>query len=213
MPQHSRSRTVVTPRQGWAGRSLRAAFLKGTAAVLLIVFASTFLQGNWPVLLLCVGGGIGLWGVYDVRRRRRTRVSVLAEVNAMSDESFLDYVADLLRVQGYIVQLAVPAKEGGGALFLTRGKEAMFCRLWRQAKPAGVEVLTEALATTKAYSCAHTMVLATGSFSYWARSVAVREGCILIDGDALATLVSQYRQGHRVLAFRREEPLRARRRK
>jgi hypothetical protein len=213
MQQHSRSRTVVTPRQGWAGRSPRAALLKGTAAVLLIVFAISFLQGNWPVLLLCVGGGIGLWGVYDVRRRQRTRVSVLAEVDAMSDETFLDYVADLLRAQGYLVQPAAPAEEGGGALFLTRGKETVFCRLWRQSEQAGAEVLTEALATTKAYSCAHTMVLATGSFSSWARTVAAREGCVLIDCDALATLVSQYRQGHRVLAFRREEPLRARRRK
>lgn len=213
MQQHSRSRIVVVPRRGWVGRTPRSAFLKGTAAVLLVGFVTIFLQGNWPLVLLCVGSGIGLWGVFDVRRRRRTRVAVLAEVEAMSDETFVDYVADLLRTQGYLVQPVAPAEGRVGALFLTRGKETIFCRVGRQSGSVGVEVLSEALATTKAYNCAHAMVLTTGSFSYWVRRVAARESCVLIDGDVLATLVLQYRQGHRVLAFRREEPLRARRRK
>ena len=64
-----------------------------------------------------------------------------------------------------------------------------------------------------AHGYGHAMILANQRFTRRARKLARREGCVLIDRKGLASLVAQYRQGHRVLAFDREEVLGLRRRK
>src|SRR2546422_5918330 len=106
MKERVRSTTIVAPRRAWRDRTGRALVIKGTAAFLLLVFATIFLHGNWPMALLWVGGGVGLWGLCDLLRRRRERTEVLRDVEAMSDEEFRRYAADLLRAQGYVAHRA-----------------------------------------------------------------------------------------------------------
>src|SRR5215510_2187061 len=103
MKERVRSTTIVTPRRRWRDRPGRVLVLKGTAAFLLLVFATILLHGNWPLALLWVGGAAGVWGVSDLLRRQRERAEILKEVEAMSDAEFRRYAADLLCAQGYIV--------------------------------------------------------------------------------------------------------------
>ncbi len=184
MQERSRSTTMVKPRKAWVGRNTRPLIIRGTAAFLLLVFTTISLHGNWPVVLLWVSGGTGLWGLLAALRRRRERALILQDVEAMTDEGFLRYAADLLRAQGYTVHPVGRSADARADLLLTRGRANLVCQLRRQPGRVGE-----------------------------ARKLARREGCVLIDRKGLASLVAQYRQGHRVLAFDREEVLGLRRRK
>jgi len=214
MKERVRSTTIVAPRRTWRDRTGRVLVLKGTAAFLLLVFATIFLHGNWPMALLWVGGGAGLWGLADLLRRRRERAEILKDVEAMNAEEFRRYAADLLRGQGYVVNRNARPTEGQRAdLLLTRGRMSFVCRLRRQEQRVGKSVVTEALAALEVYECTRAMILTNQLFTLPARSLARREGCVLIDRKGLATLVAQYRQGHRVLTFQRQEVARLRKRK
>lgn len=213
MQEHSPSRIVVAPRTARSSKNAYTWVIKGTATLLLLVLATVFLHGNWPVALLWVSGGIGLWGLLDTLRRQRERAAILQDVEAMPDGAFLRYAADLLRAQGYGVHAVGRAPEPRVDLLLTQGREHFVCRLQRQRRRVGKEVVTGALAAMETHGCGRAMVLANQSFTRAARRLARRAGCVLIDREALATLVVQHRQGHRVLAFHREETARLRRRK
>jgi hypothetical protein len=194
----------------WVGRNTRPLIIKGTAAFLLLVFATVSLHGNWPVALLWVSGGTGLWGLCATLQRRRERALILQDVEAMTDAEFLRYAADLLRAQGYTVHQVGRSAED---LLLARGRENLVCQLRRQPGRVGEGTVKGVLTAMRAYGCGRAMILANQLFTRRARRLARREGCVLIDRKGLASLVAQYRQGHRVLAFDREEVLGLRRRK
>jgi restriction system protein len=213
MQERTRSTTIVAPRKRWRDRSGRTLIIRGTAAFLVLVFATISLHGNWPVALLWVGSGVGLWGLSDLLRRRRERAEILKDVEAMSDEEFRRYAADLLRAQGYVAHGATGLEGQRVDLLLARGRASFICRLQRQERRVGKGVVAEVLAVLEASGYGHAMIVTNQLFTLPARNLARREGCVLIDRRGLATLVAQHRQGHRVLAFHREETARLRRRK
>lgn len=213
MQERTRSTTIIAPRKRWRDRSGRTLIIKGTAVFLVLVFATISLHGNWPIALLWVGSGVGLWGLSDLLRRRRERAEILKDVEAMSDEEFRRYAADLLRAQSYGAHRATGPEGRRVDFLLTQGRTSLVCRLQRQEHRVGKGVVVETLATLEAYGCGRAMLVTNQLFTLPARSLARRKGCVLIDRKGLATLVAQHRQGHRVLAFHREETARLRRRK
>src|SRR5439155_22868160 len=103
MQERSRSTTVVKPRKVWVGRNTRPLIIRGTAASLLLVFTTVSLHGHWPVVLLWVSGGTGLWGLLAAVRRRRARALILQDVEGMTDEGLLLFAAGVLRAHGMTV--------------------------------------------------------------------------------------------------------------
>ena len=57
------------------------------------------------------------------------------------------------------------------------------------------------------------MILTNRAVSWGAARFAQSVGCLLIDRNDLVRLVLQYRQGHRVYTFQREETTKLRRQK
>ncbi|MGH7965858.1 MAG: restriction endonuclease, partial [Candidatus Binatia bacterium] len=193
------ARLTVTERKTWTGKNpTRMLIMKSTAAFLLFVFATILLHGNWPVALTWMSGGLGIWVLWSARQHRRARAAILGKVDAMTPEEFARYTADLLHAQGYTVHRTFDRRVD---LLLTRGRESFACRLQRQQKKIGEDIVADALAGVTAHGCGRAMVLTNHLFTYRARSLARREGCVLIDRESLADLVAQYRQGHRVLVF------------
>jgi len=213
MKERARSTIIMSPRKGWRERTVRTLIIKGTAAFLLLVFATIFLHGNWPVALLWVSVGIGLWGLSEVIRQRRERMEILADVDAMSEEEFLRYATDLLRTQGYSVHKTVRSGAPYIDLLLNRGGISFACRLQRRGRRVGMSVVNETLTGMKAYGCERAMVFTLWWFSLPARLLARRGYCVLIDRTDVVNLVVQHRRGHRVLAFHREETAGLRRRR
>ena len=197
------SRTVMFTHKARLGRMTRARLIKGTAIVLLFVLATVALHGNWVSVLMWMSGGAGIWIVRETRHRQRERTERLSELDAMSDADFSLYAADLLRSQGYEVTADPEFPQSGMDFLLARGKEQRVCRFHRQQGRIGEWVILETLAGMEAQGYRAAMVLANQAFSLRARTLARRENCVLIDREALVTLIAQHRQGHRVLAFQR----------
>ena len=199
------ARLTITARKTSTGNNAtRVLVMKGTAVLLLFVLATILLHGNWLAALTWMSGGLGLWVLWSAAQHRHQRATILSEVDAMPAEEFLPYAADLLRAQGYLVQKAGRPLDHRVDLLLTRGKESLVCRLQRQQTKVGADVVADVLTGAQTHRRGRAMVLTNQMFTYRARSLARREGCVLIDRENLADLVAQYRQGHRVLAFHRE---------
>ncbi len=192
------------------GRTTRTRLIKGTAIFLLFVFATSALQGNWVSALVWMAGGLGIWIVWKSYTRQRERGERLHELDSMSEAEFSRYAAELLRAQGYEV---TPLVRSRADFVLTRGAERRLGRVCRHSRQLTDQVVIEALTAGHAQGCGGALVLANQPFSLRARTLARREDCVLIDRETLSTLVSQYRQGHRVLAFERPHQSRGQRRK
>lgn len=175
--------------------------MKITAAFLLLVFLTVSLHGNWRLTLglLCVCAGV--WWFRNVWRRYREREAILAEVDAMSVEEFLHYVGDLLCAQGYSV--SARGKRGGppADLLLSHGKENFACWVQHRGRSTGAEIIAKAAAIVQMHPEWHAMVVSSRPCTVNASSLARRVGCVLIQRGGLANMVTQYRSGHRVIAF------------
>ena len=200
------SRAVELSHKVRSGKTTRARLIKGTAICLLFVFATSALQGNWVSALVWIGGGLGIWIVWQSYTRRRERSERLHELDTMTDAEFSRYAADLLRAQGYEVAPLARSSPPGTDFLLVRGTERRLGRVSRHTRPLTDSVITEVLSAGRAQGCDGALVLANQPFSLRTRTLARREDCILIDREDLITLVAQYRQGHRVLAFQRPQP-------
>jgi hypothetical protein len=207
------SSTVVTSRKTWERKNLRAAMFRGTAALLLFVFVTISLHGNWLVALVWVVGGLALWGAYGALQQRNERAEVLREVDAMTAERFLPYAADLLRAQGYTVHKVGYAVEPRVDLLLTRGRDNFVCWLEHRTRRVGAETITAVAKVRETHGYWSALVLSNQPFTLQARRVARRTQCVLIDRNVLAKMVAQYRHGHRVLSFPDSEGQGLRRRK
>jgi restriction endonuclease len=185
-------------------KSIRGAVLKVTAALVLVAFTTVVLHGNWFLAVLLIGGGIGVWQFYEEQQRRRRRLLLLRDVEAMGEGEFLRYVTDLLRAQGYGVLKARQADaRRANLLLMTRGDESIACRTVRCRLTA--EEIAKTLTAMHVHGCRRSMVITNRAVTAPARYVARRSGCVVIDRWDLVTLIVQYRQGHRVYAFQREE--------
>ncbi len=213
MRGRSRSPLIVTQKKARMKKSLQAWSRRATAALLLFVCATIFLRGNWFVALCVTAGGGCIWGFFAARRAWRARAAVLRDVDAMDDGQFIAYAAELLKAQGYTVHKANHSSEWHADLLLTRGKTRLLCRLHHQTRRVERNAIVSALAAMHALGCSRAMVVANRPFTRAARSCARQNDCILIDREGLANLALQHRQGHRVLAFPREEAASIRRRK
>lgn len=207
------SRAVELSHKVRPGKTTRTRLIKGTAIFLLFVFVTSALQGNWVGALVWMGGGLGIWIVWKSYTRQRERSERLHELDTMSDAEFSRHAADLLRAQGYEVTPLVRSSPAGADFLLTRSAERRLGRVFRHTRQLADDVVLEALTAGHAQGCDGALVLANQPFSLRARTLARREDCILIDRETLATLVTQYRQGHRVLAFQRPYQGRGQRRR
>lgn len=184
-------------------KSIRGAMLKVTAALVLVAFTTVVLHGNWFLAVLFIGG-IGAWQLYEQQERRRQRLFLLRDVEAMSEGEFLRYVTDLLRAQGYGVLKARQADtHRANLLLMTRGDESVACRTIRRRVTA--EEIANTLTAMHVHGCRRAMVITNRAVTASARYGARRSGCVVIDRWGLVNLIIQHRQGHRVYAFQREE--------
>jgi hypothetical protein len=205
--------TVVTSRKTWERKNLRMAMFRGTAALLLFVFVTVSLHGNWPAALVWVVGGFALWEAYEVLQQHGERAAVLREVDAMTAGEFLPYAADLLRAQGYTVHKIGHAAAPRMDLLLTRGRDQFVCWLEHRTHRVGADTITAVGKVREAHGYWHALVLSNQPFTLQARRVARRTQCVLVDRKVLARMVAQYRHGHRVLSFPSSEGQGLRRRK
>jgi hypothetical protein len=190
----------------------RSLLFKGTAVLVLVAFAALVLHGNGLLALLLVGGGLGLWRLTVLEQLHQRQKLMLHDVDTMSDEGFRAYTADLLRVQGYGMLSAPPREDDPRDLQVLYGNERYICRLVRHSRQLGKPELMRILAEMKLYGGRRPMIVTNRTVSFLAARFAYRVRCLLIDRQVLSHLIVQYRQGHRVYTFHREETPKLRKR-
>ncbi len=185
-------------------KRVRGLTFKVTAALVLVAFTTVVFHGNWFLAVVLIGGGLGAWELYEEQDRRRQRLSLLRDLETRSEEDFLRYVTDLLRAQGYGILKARQAENRRADLLLmTRGAESIACRLLR-GRVTTAEI-DKTLTAMRLYGCQRSMVMTSRAVTVFARYVARRAGCLIIDRWDVVQLMAQYRQGHRVYAFQSAE--------
>ena len=186
---------------------------RAVAGVLLLIFATMALHGNWLLALMLICGGLGVWQFAEALQCRRDREIVLQDVVTQTDHEFLRFAADLLRTQGYGVLKTGQPDDSQGNLLVMYGDESLACRVMRARRRLNKTEISRVLAQMKLYGCKGSMILTNRAVSWGAARFARRVGCLLIDRNDLVRLVLQYRQGHRVYTFQREETTKLRRQK
>jgi HJR/Mrr/RecB family endonuclease len=186
---------------------------RAIAGVLLLVFVTMALHGNWLLALALISSGLGVWKLSEALQRRGAREIVLQDVEALADSEFLRFVTDLLRAQGYGVLKASQPNDIQGNLLVIHGDESLTCRVLRARRRLGKAEVARTLARMKLYGCKGSMILTSRPVSWRAARFARHVGCLMIDRTELVRLILQYRQGHRVYTFQRQEVTKLRRRK
>ena len=210
MPERAYSIPIVK-RPGL--RKQRPLRLRIIAGVVLLAFVTLALHGNGLLALIFVGGGLGGWRLAEEIRRRRKRDAVLQEIEGLSAPVFLQYVADLLRAQGYGVLRIAHSDDNYGDLLLGYGDKSLAVRVLHARGRLGKGELARTLGRMKLYGSQGAMIVTNRSISWAAWRYAQRVRCVMIDGNELVRLIGQYRQGHRVYTFQREEAVKLRGRK
>jgi HJR/Mrr/RecB family endonuclease len=187
--------------------------MRAVAGVLLLIFMTVALHGDLRMTLALISGVGGVWWLVEMLRLRRAREAVLQEIAKLSDSEFLNYTADLVRAQGYGVLKVGQAGAAQGNLLLMYGERSIVCRVLRGIHRLGRAEMSSTLGRMELYGGKGAMVVTNRLVSRSAARFAQRVGCIVIDRDKLVRLIGQYRQGHRVYAFQRQETAKLRRRK
>jgi restriction system protein len=136
-----------------------------------------------PFVLLAVYIGIIQW-------RRGAPVDVgprLAELRAMSWETFSEAVAEAYRRKGYAVS---PSAGAGYDFKLVKGGEVILvqCRRWKVNQVGAGPVRELAIAVDR-HEARRGICLAAGEFSAPARAVSASEPVLLVSGSELVELI------------------------
>ncbi len=202
------SRPVEVRELRRAKRS-REHLMKGTALLLLIIFGTTtLLRFFGPGSVLWLVGGIGVWLLISVFRRRpnatersdQAEASLLVEPDQMQGTEFLEQAVGVLQAQGYETQIQNASDDSATYLLLVRGDERVWCLV--EYAPVDEGIIDAAREALKKTACNQVMVLSPYKSSAQVQVAALQQGVVLIDHDEFLRLRSLQVKGHRVHAFR-----------
>jgi restriction system protein len=116
----------------------------------------------------------------------------LAELRAMSWESFSAAVSDAYRRRGYVV---TPAKGSAYDFKLVKGNEVLLlqCRRWK-VNQVGAEAVRELALAVERQEARRGICLAAGAFSERARAIVASEPVELLSGPELVELIGKQKK-------------------
>jgi restriction system protein len=119
-------------------------------------------------------------------RRRRSN---LDELDLMSGLEFEEFVACLLRRQGWSVEVTQGSHDLGVDLVAEKKDERLAVQVKRQEAPVSRRAVSDAVAGCAHYDCTGAMVVTNSYFTRGAQALAESTECELIDRDALAEML------------------------
>lgn len=143
-----------------------------------------------PVIILFA------WGISLFRRKSQRRLfdkqTGLGSISELSWSQFEALVGEAFRRQGYkVLETGGSKPDGGIDLVMTKGSEKTLvqCKHWK-AWSVGVQVIRELYGVMASNGADHGIVVTCGKYSKDARHFAEGKSLLLIDGIALAKLIS-----------------------
>lgn len=134
-------------------------------------------------------------GIYVENKRRAIRRSLTqSEVDKMSGIEFENYVADLLRSQGYSVSVTPPSNDYGADLVAknSEGSLAVQVKRYGPRKKVGRWAVSDALGGIHHYKTSGAMVVTNSYFTKNAKYMAKTTDTKLIDRSTLARWIHEY---------------------
>jgi restriction system protein len=153
--------------------------------------------GRGLLFLEVVGGVCGL--VLLLRLLRwylrwlRLRALRIADVDRMPGSEFEEYLARLLRHQGYQVERLGGSGDLGVDLIARRRSEACAVQAKRSSRPVSRRAVSDAVAGAQHYGCTRAMVVTNNLFTPGAEALAESTACALVDREALMEWIYRFR--------------------
>lgn len=114
------------------------------------------------------------------------------ELDKLSGTEFEEFLAGLLRAQGYTADLTAVTGDYGADLILNKDGRRIAVQTKRYVGSVGVQAVQEALSGQAYYECDTAWVVTTGTFTSNARALAEKSGVKLIGRSDLGHLMAQH---------------------
>lgn len=147
------------------------------------IVASVFI-----LIVILLGGSFYLWLTYKQRMRRKAlRALQIAHIDAMTGEEFEEYVAELLRFQGYRTRMTPRSGDYGVDVVASKDGVKTAVQVKRYSKKLDQKPIREAVTgmAVRQYGCTKAMVVTNSTFTKAATFLAAESGCELVDREKL----------------------------
>lgn len=147
------------------------------------------------LIVLLLGGSFYLWLTYRQRRSQKAlRALQIAHVDAMTGEEFEEYVAELLRFQGYKTRMTPRSGDYGVDIVALKDGIKTAIQIKRYSKKLDQSPIREAVAgmTVRQYGCTKAMVVTNSTFTKAATFLAAESRCELIDREKLGEWILMF---------------------
>ncbi len=140
------------------------------------------------LVVLLLGSSFYLWLTYRQRMRRKALHALqIAHIDAMTGEEFEEYVAELLRFQGYKTRMTPRSGDYGVDIVASKDGVKTAVQIKRYSKKLDQKPIREAVTgmAVRQYGCTKAMVVTNSTFTKAAEFLAKESGCELIDREKL----------------------------
>lgn len=155
--------------------------------------------GIFSLIAIVLGGGFYAWLMYKQRLRRKAlRALQISHIDTMTGEEFEEYVAELLRFQGYKTRMTPRSGDYGVDIVAIKDGIKTAVQIKRYTKKLDQKPIREAVTgmAVRQYGCTKAMVVTNSTFTKAAIFLAAESKCELVDREKL---------GEWVLAFQNAE--------
>ncbi len=152
------------------------------------------------LVFLLLGGSFYLWLVYKQRMKQKTlRALQIAHIDAMTGEEFEEYIAELLRFQGYKTRMTPRSGDYGVDIVASKDGIKTAVQIKRYSKKLDQKPIREAVTgmAVRKYGCTKAMVVTNSTFTKAAEFLAAESGCELIDREKLGEWILNF-QGNKL---------------
>lgn len=140
------------------------------------------------LIALFLGGGLYLWLAYKQHMRRKAlRALQITHIDTMTGEEFEEYVAELLRCQGYKTRMTPRSGDYGVDIIASKDGIKTAVQIKRYSKKLDQKPIREAVTgmAVRQYGCTKAMVVTNSTFTKAAEFLAKESGCELVDREKL----------------------------
>jgi restriction system protein len=147
------------------------------------------------LVILFFGGCFYLWLTYRQRMRLKAlRAIQISHIDTMTGEEFEQYVAELLRFQGYKTRMTPRSGDYGVDIVASKGGTKTAVQIKRYSNKLDQKPIREAVTgmAVRQYGCTKAMVVTNSTFTKAAAFLAAESGCELVDREKLGEWVLRF---------------------
>jgi restriction system protein len=130
-------------------------------------------------------------------KQRALRALQIAQIDTMTGEEFEEYVAELLRFQGYKTRMTPRSGDYGVDIIAAKDGIKTAFQIKRYSKKLDQKPVREAVTgmAVRQYGCTKAMVVTNSTFTKAAEFLAAESGCELVDREKLGEWILAFQNG------------------